>query len=130
MKHGFRYIHSCNYQFKRKLFWTIEKNLCSKVTVAPNKRTPLEQMHAKFVDDMILAVSLKLKETLTEDPNPVHPLSGAAADALRKVSQKSKTGPGLKKTLPKPGTPEEGGPAAPNSSKPKKVWYNWKKSNL
>ena len=75
MKHGFRYIHSCNYQFKRKLFWTIEKNLCSKVTVAPNKRTPLEQMHAKFVDNMILAVSLKLKETRTEDPNPVHPLS-------------------------------------------------------
>ena len=66
MKHGFRYIHSCNYQFK---------NLGSKVTVAPNKRTPLEQMHAKFVDDMILAVSLKLKETLTEDPNPVHPMS-------------------------------------------------------
>ena len=75
MKHGFRYIHSCNYQFKRKLFWTIEKNLCSKVTVAHNKRTPLEQTHAKFVDDMILAVSLKLKETRTEDPNPVHPLS-------------------------------------------------------
>ena len=35
----------------------------------------LEQIHAKFVDDMILAVSLKLKETLTEDPNPVHLLS-------------------------------------------------------
>ena len=54
---------------------TIEKNLCSEVNVAPNKRTPLEQIHAKFVNDMILAVSLKLKETHTEDPNPVHPLS-------------------------------------------------------
>ena len=54
---------------------TIEKNLCSGVNVAPNKRTPLEQIPFKFVDDMILAVSLKLKETLTEDPNPVHPLA-------------------------------------------------------
>ena len=56
--------------------------------------------------------------------------AGVAADPLRKVSQKSKTGPGLKKPLSNTGKPGKVGPAAPNNSDSKIVWYNWKKSGL
>ena len=42
--------------------------------------------------------------------------AGVAADPLRRVSQKSKTGPGLKKPLTTAGKPEKLGPVAPNSS--------------
>ena len=52
------------------------------------------------------------------------------ADPLRKVSQKSKTAPGLKKTPTKAGKPDKSGPASSNGSSSKKVWYNWKKSGL
>ena len=39
-----------------------------------NKRKPIDTIHMKFIDDMTIAESIHLKETLIKNPTPVHPL--------------------------------------------------------
>ena len=53
----------------------LEKNLGSKVTTKLGKRTPLKNIHMKYVDDLSLAQAVDLKECLIPNPNPTRPLA-------------------------------------------------------
>ena len=45
------------------------RKLGEKLTVAASKRDEIENMHAKYVDDMTIAQSINLKNDLKSDPN-------------------------------------------------------------
>ena len=51
----------------------LEQNLGEKVTEKLGKRTPLENIHMKYVDDLSLAQAVNLKECLLRNPNPYPP---------------------------------------------------------
>ena len=55
----------------------LEKWLGQKVTQKLSKRTPLPNIHMKYVDDLSLAQSLNIKDCLISnpDPNPARPLA-------------------------------------------------------
>ena len=55
----------------------LEQNLGKKVTEKLGKRTPLENIHMKYVDDLSLAQAINLKDMLVTnpDPNPPKPLA-------------------------------------------------------
>ena len=55
----------------------LEQNLGEKVTQRLGKRTPLKNIHMKYVDDLSLAQAINLKECLVTnpDPNPQKPLA-------------------------------------------------------
>ena len=55
----------------------VEKNLGSKVTQTMNKRSPLQNIHLKYIDDLSLAEAINLREKLVEnpDPNPPRPFT-------------------------------------------------------
>ena len=44
------------------------------ITSKPTTRKPVNKIHLKFIDDMMAAESIYLKEKLVENPNPVRPL--------------------------------------------------------
>ena len=44
------------------------------ITSKPTKRKPVTTINLKFIDDMIAAESIYLKENLVVNPNPVRPL--------------------------------------------------------
>ena len=46
-----------------------------KITGKLGKRSPLSNIHMKYVDDLSLAKSINLKECVVPNPNPTHPLS-------------------------------------------------------
>ena len=54
----------------------LEKHLGMKMTQHMNKRTPIPNIHVKYVDDISLAQSINMKECVVTnpDPNPVLPL--------------------------------------------------------
>ena len=59
-------INAAGYEI---LNMNIEKHITTKLS----KRTPLPNIHMKYVDDLSYAQSINLKESLTDNPNPVLP---------------------------------------------------------
>ena len=55
----------------------LEKNMGQLITQKLNKRSPISNIHMKYVDDLSMAQSLNLKECLipNPDPKPARPLS-------------------------------------------------------
>ena len=52
-------------------FKNIKDNIGLKITQAINKRTELQPTHWKYVDDLTVAESLKLKESLVNDDEEI-----------------------------------------------------------
>ena len=55
----------------------LKRNIGAHVTQQVNKRTPVENIHLKYIDDMSLAEAINLKNKLVAnpDPSPTRPLS-------------------------------------------------------
>ena len=53
----------------------LEKNLGQKITEKIGRRSPIPNIHMKYVDDLSLAQSINLKQCVVPNPNPTHPLN-------------------------------------------------------
>ena len=51
----------------------LEKHLGKVITGKLSKRKPIENIHLKYVDDMSIAQSINLEESLIPNPNPQRP---------------------------------------------------------
>ena len=78
--------------------WEIlNMNIGKHITTKLSKRTPLPNIHMKYVDDLSYAQSINLKESLTDNPNPVlpttyhdrthHTLPATACQLLRELNR-------------------------------------------
>ena len=56
--------------------WEIlNMNIGKHITTKLSKRTPLPNIHMKYVDDLSMAQAIEMKECLVPNPNPTHPLT-------------------------------------------------------
>ena len=66
-------------------YTNLEKQLGDHMTVKMNKRTPIPNIHLKYIDDMAMAEAVVLKNTLLRNPDPCPPQPFAYHDRTRHI---------------------------------------------